>query len=145
MARLIPSTEFSENFAIFNLLGSESSPITLGTEYTSGSTSDGVDLFGYKYIVLYVYCSAINSASRIDMQLEVAEQKDSLYWSPLHTESLEAGVATQDIYEIRKSFDSIGLVLVAPIPVRAIRYWRIKLKADAGTPEVFVNYYRSRS
>jgi hypothetical protein len=62
MARLIPRTEFSENFAIFNLLGSESSPITLGTEYTSGSTSDGVDLFGYKYIVLYVYCSAINSA-----------------------------------------------------------------------------------
>jgi hypothetical protein len=145
MARLIPSADFSENFATFYLLGSEDSPVTLSTEYSDEATSDSIDLFGYKYIVFYLYCTEVSSAERMDLRLEVAEEKDSIYWSPLHTESLESGIATQDIYEIRKSITDAGLVLVASIPIRAIRYWRVKLKSDEGSPEIFVKYYKSRS
>lgn len=125
-----------------DLLGSSASPVPLTTTYTVGSTSSEVSVFGAKYLSLYVYLSALGGAGRIDMQIEVAEHPD-LGWTPLQTETVSSGTATQNDYEIQKAVLSTGLVLVVSLPVRGLRYWRIKLKSDAGTPEAYVRYNTS--
>jgi hypothetical protein len=90
-----------------------------------------------------VYVSALGGASRLDLQLEVAETLGSSDWVPLQTESVSSGTATQSDYEIQKAVSGTGLVLAASIPVRGFRYWRIKMKSNAGSPQVYVRYFGS--
>jgi len=126
-----------------DLLGSSGGEVTLGTTYTVGSTSAEIEISGTKYLMLYVYCTALGGAARLDLQLEVAEFSGSSDWVPLQTESVSSGTATQDPYEIQKAVTATGLVLAAAIPVRGFDFWRIKMKADAGTPDVYVRYATS--
>jgi hypothetical protein len=93
--------------------------------------------------MLYVYCTALGGATRLDLQLEVAEFSGSSDWVPLQTESVSSGTATQSDYEIQKAVTATGLVLAAAIPARGFAFWRIKMKADAGTPDVYVRYATS--
>ena len=125
------------------ILGSSSAPVTLGTSYTGGSTSSAVNIGGHKYFTAFIYCTVLGGASRLDLQFEVAEAQGSSDWTPLQTESVSSGVSTQSDYEIQKAVSGTGLVLAVSIPIRGFRYWRIKMKADAGTPQVYANYFGS--
>lgn len=120
-------------------LGSESSPATLSTSYDDG-ISNAIEISSNKYLILFVYCTELAGAARLDIQLEVSEAIDSLYWVPLQAESVSSGVAVQENYEIQKALSETGLVLAAAIPFRGFKYWRIKAKADTGAPKVYVNY-----
>ena len=137
MARLTTNWNLPTDPA--DLLGSSGSAVTLGTSYTPLATSSGVDMDGDKYIVLYVYCSALGGAGRLDLQLEVSEELAGDY-VPVQTESVSSGVSTQSDYEIQKAVTGTGAALLVSIPTRGIRFWRIKMKADAGTPAVYVRY-----
>lgn len=136
-------TAFRASTAPSDLLGSSGSPVTLGTTYAAGGTSSAFEMSLQKYVSFMVYVSALGGASRLDLQLEVAETLGSSDWVPLQTESVSAGIATQSDYEIQKAVSGTGLVLAASIPVRGFRYWRIKMKSNAGSPQVYVRYFGS--
>ena len=137
MARLTTNWNLPTDPA--DLLGSSGSAVTLGASYTPLATSSGVDMDGDKYLVLFVYCTVLSTATQLDLQLEVSEELAGDY-VPIQTESVSSGAATQSDYEIQKAVSATGAVLVASIPTRGIRFWRVKMKADAGTPEVYVRY-----
>tara|TARA_B100001094_G_scaffold66565_2_gene62752 strand:+ start:3550 stop:3987 length:438 start_codon:yes stop_codon:yes gene_type:complete len=126
-----------------NLLGTVAAPVTLGTSYTGGSTSSPVTLGGHKYFTVFVQCTALGGAGRLDLQFEVAASSGSSDWSPLQTESVSSGASTQSDYEIKKAVSGTGQALAVSIPIRGFRYWRIKMKSDAGTPQVYVRYFGS--
>lgn len=131
---------YDDSATISDLLGDSSSPVTLGTSYSAGTTSSAISTIGQKYAVFWVYVSVASTATQIDMQVEVAESATSSDWVPLQAESVSSGVATQDTYEIQKAFTGTGLILASSIPVRGLPAMRIKVKADAGTPQVYVRY-----
>ena len=130
---------------IADLLGTQAAPVTLGAAYTAPNSSATYELQGHKYGMYYVFVTAVGGAARIDVQFETTED-DGLgafaTWSPLQTEVVASGVSTQSDYEIQKAITTTGLIAFS-IPVRGFRYWRVRLKADAGTPQVYVRYSAS--
>jgi len=123
-----------------DILGSSSAPVTLGTSYTAGSTSSPVNIGGHKYFTAFIYCTDLGGAGRLDVQFEVAISLASADWTPLQTESVSSGVSTLSDYEQQKAVSGTGLVFAVSLPIRGFRNWRIKMKADAGTPQVYVNF-----
>lgn len=130
---------------IADLLGSQGSPITLGASYTGPNTSSSYEMQGHKYGMYFVFVTNVGGAARLDIQFETSEDSGAgalTDWCPLQVEEVTAGVATQSDYEIQKAISGIGVIAFS-IPVRGFRYWRMKLKADAGVPEIYVRYSAS--
>lgn len=121
-------------------LGSEAAPATLSNTYGESGTSDPIEVISNKYLIIFVYVSDASSAARLDMKIEVSENMDETGWFPLQAESVSAGAAVQEDYEIQKAFTEAGPVLAAAIPFRGFRFWRIKAKADSGSPQVYIRY-----
>lgn len=128
-------------------LGSDASPATLGTAYAAAGTSEAVDPNGAKWLAWYIYVDSKSTAARLDFMVEVSATGGAAAteWAPLQGETYASGVATLDPYEAQTS--AIGAVSVDPTLVvalsfrtKAFRYWRLKLKADAGTPTVHVQF-----
>jgi len=128
-------------------IGSSGSPVTLGTAYAAGTTSPAISTEGHKYVGFFIYVVTKSSATRIDAQIQVSDTggASDAVWASLQTEDVTAGVATLSDYELQKAgVDTMATVpaLFLPItmPVRANRFFRIKLKADAGTPTVYARF-----
>jgi len=134
---------YDDSTSVTDLLGSSSAPVTINAAYDGTLNTDlsaGVSTLGQKYFVLWVYVSNASSAGRIDLQIEVAEDKDASFWAPLQAEDVTSGAATQDNYEIQKAVSGTGLLIAASIPVRGIPAMRIKIKSDTGSPQVYVRF-----
>ncbi len=133
---------------VADLLGSDASPATLGTAYAAGGTSSAADPDGAGWICFWIWVDAKSTAARLDFQVEVSATGDTSTdtdWAPLQGETYSSGTATLDPYEAQTS--AIGGVSVDPTLICALsyrvkgyRYWRVKLKADAGTPTVHVQF-----
>ena len=131
-----------------DLLGSDAAPATLGTSYAAGGTSSAADPDGATWMAFYIYVDAKSTATQLDFQVEVSPSGDTATateWAPLMGETYSAGAATLAPWEGQTT--AIGavstdptLVAVVPFRVKGLRYWRIKLKADAGTPTVHVRF-----
>jgi len=134
---------YDDSAAVADLLGSSSAPVTINNAYDGTLNTDlsaGVSTIGQEYFLVWVYVTNASSAARLDLQIEVAESKTASLWTPLQAEDVTSGAATQDDYEIKKAFSGTGLILAAPIPVRGVPAMRVKIKSDAGTPQVYVRY-----
>lgn len=133
---------------VADLLGSDASPATLGTAYAAAGTSEAADPDGADWICFWIWVDAKSTAARLDFQVEVSATGDTSTdtdWAPLQGETYASGVATLDPYEAQTS--AIGSVATDPtlvcalsFEVKAFRYWRLKLKSDAGTPTVHVQF-----
>jgi len=129
-------------------LGTDSSPVTLSDDWDPAGISDAVYTEGHKYISFFIYINTPDTATRLDARILVSDTGDDEVqeeWAALQTESVADGVATQSDYELQKSgVDSVvtnpTLFLPITIPIRAFRYFRIMLKADAGAPTVHARY-----
>jgi hypothetical protein len=134
------------NFSWF--LGSNSSPVTLSDSWAAEATSAPAKTEGHKYISFFIYVNDPDTATRLDVQIQVSdfgESNPDSIWAPLQTESVADGIATQSDYEVQKSgVDGVAvdptLFLPITIPIRAFRYFRLRLKADAGSPTVHARY-----
>ncbi|MDP6943250.1 MAG: hypothetical protein QF464_03790 [Myxococcota bacterium] len=133
---------------VADLLGSNASPATLGTSYAAGGTSSAANPDGADWMAFYVYVDAKSTAGRLDFQVEVSPSGDTAVatdWAPLQGETYATGTATLDPWEgqttaIAAVVTDPTLVAVIPFRTKGLRYWRIKLKADAGTPTVHVRF-----
>lgn len=123
-----------------DVLGSEASPVVLGPTYTAGTTSDVISVSDSKYLAFFVYVTAVGGAATLYVQAEVAESATATEWLPLQAETVVSGTSTQDDYELQKAFTTTGLTLAVSLPTRGFKYWRLRVKCDAGAAEVYVSY-----
>lgn len=114
-----------------DLLGSAAAPVTLATTYGGGATSSAVDVWRQEWAVYSVFCDAVGTATRIDIQIE--ESSDGSNWAAVQTELVASGVSTLSDYEQRKAVSGTGLVFLARGLVRGASYQRVKIKVDTGT------------
>jgi len=123
------------------LLGSSGSPTTLTQSFAA---SDTVDAFGHKYVAFWVYVKALSSATELQVRVAISDtgSATATEWTPLNVEEFSSGVATQFNYvqkiTLPGSVSTDTLIGVVVIPIRGVRYYRVALKADAGSPTVFV-------
>jgi hypothetical protein len=113
--------------------------VQITNAYGVPGDSESILVQSHKWACYAIFIDAIaGPASRLDALVQ--ESPDGTNWAPLQTEAVAAGVATLSDYEQQKAFAGTGLLFIVHAPVRGGQYQRIRLKVDAGTADVRVQY-----
>jgi hypothetical protein len=125
-----------------DVIGTDASPVTLTT---SNTFSGAVDALGFEFINFWLYLDDRDSATKITVGLYASDTPSiasDATWVSLQTEAIAAGVATQSNYTQEKAVSGTladpTLTLPISIPTRGMRFFRIAVKCDAGSPTAHV-------
>ena len=113
----------------------------LPTTYGATGDSESILVQGHKWACYSIFLDVNDSASH-QLDVLVQEGPDGTNWAPLQTEAVTSGAATLSDYEQQKDITgtSVGLLYTVHAPVRGGQYQRLRLKVNAGTTTVRVQY-----
>jgi hypothetical protein len=125
-----------------DLVGSNASPITLTT---SPQFSNPVDAQGYDYVIFWLFLDDRDSATKITAGVYTSDTPSTTSnatWVSLQTEAIASGVGTQSNYTQEKTVSGTladpTLTLPISVPTRGMRFFRLSVKCDAGSPTCHV-------